>query len=228
VSISFAELATLLGAERLGAGEPNLTDVCQDSRDVHPGALFVARAGGQHDGLHFVADALARGAVAILANAEDGQRLMQGGSSVPCLVVVDPMRSLSLVAERVHGRPSAALKLIGITGTNGKTTTANLLRQCLTTFDQSVATLGTLGLQFGEVSHDTGLTTAQADVISRFLRQVVDQGATHAAMEVSSHALEQGRVDELDFAVAAFSNLTQDHLDYHGTLEHYGAAKALS
>lgn len=228
---TLSQLSTLLlaqGARVEGQGDVVLRDVCQDSRDVLPGALFVARTGQKHAGLGFAADAVARGAVALMVDRGGAEALASNAalSHLPRLVVGDPGRSLGFAAEAVHGKPSSELRLVGITGTNGKTTTASLVGQCLEALGGRVALIGTLGLQFGDELTDVGLTTAQADVVSRFLRRSLAAGATHATMEVSSHALDQGRVDALRFEVAAFSNLTQDHLDYHGTLAAYGEAKA--
>ncbi|HEX2731054.1 MAG TPA: UDP-N-acetylmuramoyl-L-alanyl-D-glutamate--2,6-diaminopimelate ligase [Polyangiaceae bacterium] len=208
--------------ELVGEANPTLLDVCQDSRDVAPGALFVARTGAAFDGSRFISDAIGRGAVAVMQSKGSAA----APNSVANLLVDDAQNALPFAAEFVQGHPSRELGLVGITGTNGKTTTAALLTQCLERLGQPTATIGTLGLAFAGEEYDTGLTTAPSDVVSRFLRRVRDQGATHAAMEVSSHALDQGRVDALSFRVAAFSNLTQDHLDYHKTIEAYAEAKA--
>jgi UDP-N-acetylmuramoyl-L-alanyl-D-glutamate--2,6-diaminopimelate ligase len=199
-----------------------LTDVCQDSRQLESGALYVVRVGERNDGRSFIDAALAAGARAVMA-AHDTEL---PALTVPILRVNDVRRALGFAAEAVHGFPSRSLALVGITGTNGKTTTACLLRQCLELLGHPSASIGTLGFEFAGHVDRSSLTTPEACAVSRFLARVLRQGGTHAAMEVSSHALEQGRVDALRFDVAALTNLTQDHLDYHHTFDRYGSAKA--
>ncbi len=212
----------LVSGSALAEAGPVVLDVCQDSRDVGPGALFVARVGGRVDGMQFAPRAIERGAVAVMT--ESSRRDLE--LPVPVVAVEGIERAIGFAAECVQGRPSHALSLVGITGTNGKTTIASLVRQALAHAGRRCAQLGTLGFEFEGGLAPSGLTTPQADAVSRFLAQVAGKGASHAVMEVSSHALEQGRVDALRFEVAAFTNLTQDHLDYHGSMEAYGAAKA--
>lgn len=207
--------------ELVGSGRARVLDVCQDSREVKPGALFVARRGQHSDGTRFVEAAIGAGAVAVLA--ERGTPVRWG---VPTVLVDDVRRAIGFAAEAVHHEPSRSLSLIGITGTNGKTTTASLLRQCLEQLGHATLQIGTLGFEFAGEHRPGQLTTPEADAVSRALAAARDRGASCAVMEVSSHALEQRRVDALHFDVAAFTNLTQDHLDYHGTLADYGAAKA--
>lgn len=205
-----------------GDGNPHINDVVQDSRAVAPGALFVARRGETTDGASFISGAVEAGAVALLV--EHGTTLPR--VQIPVVSVSDARRALGFAAEAVFGEASRELSLVGITGTNGKTTTCSLLRQCLVALGHPTAQIGTLGFEFDDRVLPGSLTTPEADAVSRFLRSSRNAGATHAAMEVSSHALAQGRVDALCFDVAAFSNLSQDHLDYHGSMEAYGAAKA--
>ncbi len=219
---TLADELSAFDARVLGS-DVRLTDVCQDSRAVTEGALFVARVGDKSDGRAFIAGAVEAGAVAVML--EHGTEVTTP-PGVSILYVSDIRRAMGFAAEAVHGFPSRRLALVGITGTNGKTTTASLVRQCLGKLGHPTAQLGTLGFEFGDDVRSGSLTTPESDAVSRFLAQAVNGGATHAVMEVSSHALDQGRVDALSFSVAAFSNLTQDHLDYHGTLEAYGAAKA--
>ena len=223
--LSLADLARQL--DRVGAltqGDASLcvTDVRQDSREVQSGDLFAARSGSRTSGAAFATDAVRRGAVAILA--ERGSELPALG--VPVLWVDDIRLALALAAEAVHQRPSQSIGVVGITGTNGKTTTASLVRTALGGAEARAASLGTLGFELGEQIVDSSLTTPEADQISRYAARARDAGATHLVMEVSSHALSQARVDALTFAAAAFSNLTQDHLDYHATMEEYAASKA--
>jgi UDP-N-acetylmuramoyl-L-alanyl-D-glutamate--2,6-diaminopimelate ligase len=199
-----------------------VTGVRHDSREVRPGDLFVARRGEKSDGAAHAAEAVARGAVALIA--ERDAELQSLG--VPVLRVSEARRALALSAECVYGSPSRALPVVGITGTNGKTTTAVLVADALARLGARPAALGTLGFSFEGVTREGSHTTPEADDISRLLSTVRERGGTHLVMEVSSHALSQERVAALRFEVAAFSNLSQDHLDFHGTMERYGAEKA--
>ncbi len=224
-SLRLAELARQLdrvGATTRGDVSVRVSDVRQDSREVTAGDLFVARAGSRASGAAFAVDAVRRGAAAVMA--ERGTELPELG--VPVMQVDEIRLALALAAEVVHQRPSQRIGVVGITGTNGKTTTASLVRRALAGAGARAASLGTLGFEFGEDLVDSSLTTPEADQISRYVARASDGGATHLVMEVSSHALSQARVDALTFAVAAFSNLTQDHLDYHTTMEEYAASKA--
>lgn len=223
-------LADLLGvlalagdAPRLvGDGRLSVAGVRQDSRRVEAGDLFVARSGGKVSGAEFAKDAVARGAVALIV--ERGAPLPE--LSVPMIEVADARRALALAAEAVYEHPSRALSLVGITGTNGKTTTSYLVERALSGVGMKPARLGTVGFAFAGESIDSNLTTPEADDISRYAARVRDAGGTHFVMEVSSIALSLERVRGLKFQVAAFSNLTQDHLDFHGTLAEYGETKA--
>lgn len=207
---------------RIGDETVRVLGVRQDSRAVEPGDLFVARKGGAADGNAFVAQALTRGAVALLldetATAPEG---------VPVLRVADPTTALAYAAAAVYGHPGFSLDVIGITGTNGKTTTTHLLRHALdhVAGRPACATIGTVGHTFGALSLPASHTTPEADEIARLLAGFRDRGAEAIAMEVSSHALTLGRVLAVRFRVAAFTNLTHDHLDFHGSLEEYAAAK---
>jgi UDP-N-acetylmuramoyl-L-alanyl-D-glutamate--2,6-diaminopimelate ligase len=198
------------------------TGVRQDSRSVQAGEMFCARSGGRARGADFAADAVKQGAVALLV--ERGEDLPVLG--VPLVVVRDVRRATAFAAELVYGRPSRRLALVGITGTNGKTTTAILVEHALSVLGRKPARLGTLGFSFGGRAEAGSLTTPEADDVSRLLASVVERGGSDFVMEASSHALAQGRVDALAFAVAAFTNLSQDHLDFHESMEAYGASKA--
>lgn len=221
-------VAALLGvlqgeAPRLvGDGEVRVRGVRQDSRRVEAGDLFVARSGGKVSGAQFAADAVGRGAVALIV--ERGADVP--ALNVPMIEVADARRSLALAAEAVYANPSRQLSVIGITGTNGKTTTAWLVERALSGAGAKPARLGTVGFSFAGKNEDSALTTPEADDISRYAAGVRDAGGTHFVMEVSSIALSLERVRGLHFKVAAFSNLTQDHLDFHGSLAEYGEAKA--
>jgi len=222
--ISLGELARELGraGARLSSGAGGrVTDVRQDSRKVGPGDLFAARAGSKSDGTAFVADAVARGAAAVMI--ESGTP--HPDVSVPVIEVTDIRLAISLAAEAVHGFPSRALGVVGITGTNGKTTSSFLTQHAIIAAGGRAARLGTLGFAFEDDVVDSPLTTPEADQVSRYLARVRDHGGTHFVMEASSHALVQCRVEALRFAVAVFTNLTQDHLDFHGDMQSYAAAK---
>jgi len=227
-----------------------VTDVTLDSREVGPGALFLACRGHGHGrdkgnhrhGIEFAAQAAERGARAVIYETpaagetralEAAARLLQrvrqraGQDEDQFVVAVPDLRvHLGNIADRFFGQPSQALHVVGVTGTNGKTTCAWLIAQALSLCGRPAAYIGTLG--FGAAGALRPVTHTTSDVISvhRQLALLRAGGAQAVAMEVSSHALEQGRVDDVRFAAAAFTNLTQDHLDYHGTLQAYGAAKA--
>jgi UDP-N-acetylmuramoyl-L-alanyl-D-glutamate--2,6-diaminopimelate ligase len=209
------------GVEGRVTGSPvqRVTGVQHDSRRVAPGDLFVAVPGQTHDGAGFVGDAVQRGAAAVMA-----ERLLD--IETPQLTVADARVGLANAAELVYGAPTRALPTIGITGTNGKTTTAYLLKQAIEGAHGRAALVGTTGLVIGDVERPSLHTTPEADDISRFAAEAVAEGATHLVLEVSSHGLSLRRVDALRFEVAAFTNLSRDHLDFHGNLERYGESKA--
>jgi UDP-N-acetylmuramoyl-L-alanyl-D-glutamate--2,6-diaminopimelate ligase len=222
------ELGELLGelaafAPQLsGAPSTLIRDVNQDSRCVGPGTLFVARSGRHTDGLRYAPDAERSGAAAIMVAADAELPAL----SCPVVRVRDVPRALGAAAEAVHRHPSRALRLLGITGTNGKTTVAWLVQHALDRMELPCGRIGTLGAELGGHHLDTPLTTPEADAISRSLAWMRDRGAGHAVMEVSSVALATARVEALRFHTAAFTNLTRDHLDFHGTFEAYREAKA--
>jgi UDP-N-acetylmuramoyl-L-alanyl-D-glutamate--2,6-diaminopimelate ligase len=203
-----------------GDGDVVVRGVRHDSRQVEAGDLFVVRRGAAHDGLRFVPDAVGRGAAALAVET------FVDDVDLPQLRVAAPRRALGHLAEAVYGHPTDALTVIGITGTNGKTTTAWILEQALTALGARPAILGTVAGRAPGLSFPAPFTTPEGDALARFARVAVDAGATHLVMEVSSHALDQGRADAVAFDVAAFTNLSQDHLDYHPSMEAYFAAKA--
>ena len=224
VGTSLAGLARALapwGAVVRGDARVCVTGVRQDSRRIEPGELFAARSGGRVSGADFAAAAVARGAAAVLA--EPGA--VPASVGVPVLEVSDVRGALGAAAELVYRTPSKALSLVGITGTNGKTTTSLLVEHALRTLGARPARLGTLGFSFAGVEEEGSLTTPEADDVVRHLASVVERGGTHFVMEVSSHALSLSRVDALTFRVAAFTNLSQDHLDFYPSMAEYGAAK---
>ena len=207
-----------VGGRITGLATQVVSGVQHDSREVTRGDLFVAVAGETHDGVSFVDDALARGAVAVMAE-------QQLSCDVPQITVPDARLALGQAAELVYGAPTSALHTVGITGTNGKTTTGYLLKQALEGASARPALVGTTGLAAPGWETPSLHTTPEGDDISRFARQALDDGATHLVLEVSSHGLAMHRVDALDFEVAAFTNLSRDHLDFHQSMERYGEAK---
>ena len=207
-------------ATSAATGEVLVRGVQQDSRRIEPGDLFVALRGQSSDGAAFASAAVARGAVAVLC--ERGRALTL---TVPT-VEVDAVRlAMARAAARVYGQPSEQLTVVGITGTNGKTTTAHMIGTCLAGCGVHPAVVGTLGYFFEGEEHPSTHTSPEADEIQRVAATLLGQGASHLVMEVSSIALAAERMAEMSFDVAVFTNLTQDHLDYHGTMEAYAAAK---
>jgi UDP-N-acetylmuramoyl-L-alanyl-D-glutamate--2,6-diaminopimelate ligase len=214
------------GIAEIPANETRVNDLTLDSRAARVGSLFFALPGHSGHGLSFAADAVARGASAVLWEpcAEfAAPRLPPNvfGAAIPNL-----SKFVGRIADRFFHSPSSQMRIIGITGTNGKTTCAYLLAQCLEQLGSPAAYIGTIG--WGRPAALTEPTHTTPDVITvhRILAQLRADGVRDVAMEVSSHALDQGRVDAVRFHVAAFTNLTRDHLDYHGTMSAYGAAKA--
>lgn len=209
--------------DAVGAIPAAVRAVVDDSRHVAPGTLFLAVRGTARDGHDFLAAAQDRGAT--IALVEDAAR-----TTLPRLVVRDGRRAAALIASAAFGHPARSLSLVGVTGTSGKTTTVSMLRHLLGTPLQPAASIGTLGVLVGSegtpVPGGSGLTTPGPVEFQRVLRLLADAGVRRVAMEVSSHALEQRRVEGVAFDAAVFTNLSRDHLDYHGTMEAYLAAKA--
>ncbi|HEY0231362.1 MAG TPA: UDP-N-acetylmuramoyl-L-alanyl-D-glutamate--2,6-diaminopimelate ligase [Dokdonella sp.] len=231
-AISVHEL--LQGSTDAGAcGDILVRGLALDSRRVQQGDAFIALAGTQMHGIAFAPMAAARGASIVLAEkARDGTPAStavdypsadEGG--VP-IVWLDGLRDeLGTLAARFFGEPSQTLEVIGVTGTNGKTSTVQLLAQALHLAGRKAATIGTLGAGLYGAIREGERTTPDAIAVQGLLAGFRDAGASHVAMEVSSHALEQGRVNAVAFDLAVFTNLSRDHLDYHGTMQAYGAAK---
>ena len=205
------------------SAELAVTGLVQDSREVAPGDAFVAIAGFGAHGLHFVDAARAAGASAILFEppAPDDLPAPDDAIAVPGL-----RKRMGAMADQFHGQPSASMTTVGVTGTNGKTSTVQLLAQAWTLRGQKAGTVGTLGAGVWPKIVPTGFTTPLVLRLHALLAELRDEGAQAVAMEVSSHALDQGRVDGVHFDVGVFTNLTRDHLDYHGDMASYGAAKA--
>src|SRR5690606_14038337 len=200
-----------------------VTGLVLDSRHVRPGNGFVAIAGFGTHGLHFAGSALADGAAAVLYEPPvpgDVPPPPAGAIAVPGL-----RARMGAMADQVHGRPSAAMSTVAVTGTNGKTSTVQLLAQAWELLGRRAATIGTLGAGLHGQVEPTGFNTPLVLQVHELLAGLRDAGAEAVAMETSSHALDQGRVDAVHFEVGVFTNLTRDHLDYHGDMATYGAAK---
>lgn len=230
-------MTTTLGQLASGCGgtvvPPSAADVRVDGIEINagqvrPGGVFAAvpgtrahgaRYAGQSDGAAVLTDRA--GLDILLADAE-----AEGRAAAPVIVVDDVRAVLGHVAAEIHGHPSRELTVIGVTGTSGKTTTTYLLEGALHAAGHVVGRIGTTGTSIGGHPVPSSLTTPEAPALQRLFRQMVDEGATHVVMEVSSHALSLGRVDGVDFDVTCFLNLSQDHLDFHDTLDEYFAAKA--
>ena len=204
----------------IGRTDLEITGVVSDSREAGPGSLFVAVSGYASDGHRFVAEAAARGAIGIVVN-----RPVEPIGPVTLIQVTDSRQALALLATKFFGHPSSRLRVIGVTGTNGKTTTTYLIRQILKAAGRRVGLLGTIAYEIeGERLRATH-TTPDAPALQRLLTLMADRGIEDVVMEVSSHAMELGRVGGCEFDVVVFTNLSQDHLDFHGTMERYFQAK---
>ena len=209
-----------------GSEEADLSQPRYDSRDVEPGDAFFAIRGYQTDGHKFIEQALDRGASTIVLDdptafsREDAERLR-----VTRILVENSRRALALLSEAVFGNPSSKLRMIGVTGTNGKTTVTNIIKQLLEAHGEKTGLIGTIGITIGNQEIEATHTTPESRDISEYLSRMVREGVRACVMEVSSHALALDRVAALDFDIAVFTNLTQDHLDFHHTMEDYFAAK---
>lgn len=213
-----SELFKGLDVDRRGE-DVAVADVAVDAGAVQPGALLVVWKGQRHDGHEHVPAAMQRGAVAVLC--EHALPL-----TIPHIVARDVHATLAVIARRFFSDPAYDLSLVGVTGTNGKTTVTHLVEGLWQAQGVKTGVIGTLGVRYGGESVVTGLTTPDAVTLTRHLRAMADGGVRGVAMEVSSHALDQKRVDGLRFDVGVWTNLTQDHLDYHHTMDRYGTAKA--
>ena len=197
----------------------DVTGIAYDSRDVVPGHVFVALKGLQTDGSLFVRQAVERGAAAVVAEHTDASL------SVPMVQVKDSRSALAVLASEFYGHPSEKMRVIGITGTNGKTTTAYLVASIFQAAGVRCGVLGTVAYRIGDEVRESIHTTPEAPDVQRMLREMLDRGCGACAMEVSSHALSLRRVDAMTFSAGVFTNLTRDHLDFHGDMDTYFRAK---
>ena len=203
------------------SGDTEITGICYDSRRVRRGDLFVAVRGYESDGHKYIPMAVEKGCAAVLCEEAPG-------ADVPFVLTDDSRLGLALAARSFFGDPSREMKVIGITGTNGKTTTSILIKQILEkTLGAKVGLIGSISNMIGTEEFHAEHTTPESCDLQALFRQMADSGSTHCVMEVSSHSLVLNRVAGVHFAVGIFTNLTQDHLDFHHTMEEYAAAKAL-
>ncbi len=220
-------------ADRIGAvitpadegRETVLTGVTLRSQGAEPGDLFAALPGASSHGGRYASDAVRRGAVAVLTDS-DGLALMGAQASVPVLVRPDPRSVLGELAATVYGNPSRHLRVIGVTGTSGKTTTTYLVEAGLRAAERVAGLIGTVGIRIAGADLPSKLTTPEAPDLQALLALMLEQDIDTVVMEVSSHALSLGRVDGVEFAVGGFTNLSRDHLDFHPTMEEYFDTKA--
>ena len=213
-------LAALPAAKRFGPAGREIAGIACDSRQVRPGWLFVAIPGNKMDGFAFIDDAVTRGAVAVVT-----EQAPPGLKDVTVIRVPNAREALARLASTFYGHPSARLRLIGVTGTNGKTTVTYMIRDILESAGLSCGLIGTVEYRLGSRVIPASRTTPDSLTLQSFLSQMVQSGCASAVMEVSSHALDQERAWGIEFDAAVFTNLTQDHLDYHKTMEAYFEAK---
>lgn len=219
-AVAAHEPFSALRAQSGAFGDADVSSVVYDSRQTVAGSVFVALRGLQADGITFARDAIARGAIAIFAETPPVP-----GVTVPWLQVADARLVLAALSSEFFGRPSERLRLVGITGTNGKTTTSYLIASIFEAAGIRCGRIGTIGYRIGTREFDAPRTTPEAPDLQRMLRDMITQGCGACVMEVSSHALQLRRADFLNFVCGIFTNLTRDHLDFHRDMEEYFAAK---
>lgn len=202
-----------------GSKETDITGLSSDSRTVSPGNLFIAKKGSTYDGTQFISQALNAGAAAILTDIFDPSL------NIPQLIHPDPASLEAKLAARYYGNPSKSLHIVGVTGTKGKTTTTYLIKHLFDHLDFSAGLIGTVETIIGDTHLPSQLTTHDSISNQKWLKEMLQKKCKAAVLEVSSHGLVQGRVDEIEFTQGIFTNLTPDHLDYHHTIEEYAKAK---
>jgi UDP-N-acetylmuramoyl-L-alanyl-D-glutamate--2,6-diaminopimelate ligase len=223
---SFLELG-IPQLQLYGEAATNITGIELDSRVIDPGDLFVAIAGHQRHGVEFVDEAIARGAVAVLTDQSGWVKLSETENSFPIVVIPSARKFLGTMANVVYGRTAERINALGVTGTNGKTTTATMIEAAFIADRRSTGFIGTTGIRIGVSDVPSKRTTPEATTLHGLFAQMGEQSVTDVVMEVSSHALSEDRVGGLHYSVVGFTNLSQDHLDYHHTMEEYFQAKAL-
>jgi UDP-N-acetylmuramoyl-L-alanyl-D-glutamate--2,6-diaminopimelate ligase len=220
-----AEQVGAVLAEGVVVPDIRITGVTLRGQDAQPGDLFAALAGSTAHGGRYIGEAVERGAAAVLTDAA-GAALLDRGLDVPVLIHPDPRSVLGELAATVYGHPSERLRVIGVTGTSGKTTTTYLVEAGLRSAERVAGLSGTVGIRIDGRDQPSALTTPEAPELQALLAAMLEQGVDTVVMEVSSHALTLGRVDGVRFAVGGFTNLSRDHLDFHPTMEDYFDAKA--
>ncbi len=223
MSMQLTELIPFLEAAELsGDGRPMVWDITYDSRKVVPGVIFAAIQGEKSDGHNFVRKAVEAGAAAVLI-----ERPLDFDPGVPAILVSDTKKALGIISAVLHDHPSRKMVLIGITGTNGKTTLTYLLESILRQAGSNPGVIGTVAYRWNNHELPAPNTTPEASDLQQLFSKMAEEGVTHCLMEVSSHGLHRGRLEGCDFDIGVFTNLSQDHLDYHGDLEEYFAAKRI-
>lgn len=217
-----ADLAAAAGGEVIGDGATLITGISYDSRAIVPGDLFVCLPGGYADGHDYAAGAVSAGAAALLVEHRlplDSTQILVGATR----------RELAAVAAAFYGNPGTALTVVGVTGTDGKTTTSAIVDHLLRSAGRRTGVVGTVSVRIADevVDHETRQTTPESADVQRLLRKMVDAGVSHATLEATSHGLDLHRLDHVPFDVAAVTNITSEHLEHHGTVEAYRAAKAI-
>jgi UDP-N-acetylmuramoyl-L-alanyl-D-glutamate--2,6-diaminopimelate ligase len=218
-----SKLATLVSG--VHSGEATVYGVTHDSRSVKNGDLYVALLGANTHGIDFLDEAIASGAVAVASDAHGAAVARE--KDFPVIELLHPRADMAVLAAEVYGHPEKKLTITGVTGTNGKTTTTHILRSIFLDAKKHVGVIGTLGTYLDEEHLPGARTTPESTDLFATLAVMAERGITHVFMEVSSHALALNRVSGIKFDVAIFTNLTQDHLDFHGSMENYFGAKAL-
>ncbi len=223
--VTLTKIAELTSGRLTGDGSKQVTDVSHDSRRAGPGCLFVAVRGGLFDAHKFIPQVVEQGAAGVISELEPAAEGLVDSGRIAWIQVDNVRRAMAQAAAEVHQHPSRELQLVGITGTNGKTTTAYLVASIPEAAGEPVAMTGTVEYRLGREHRKAERTTPEATDMQRMLRQAVEVGCKTAVMECSSQAMDFHRCDGLEYAVAVFSNLTRDHLDYHKTMENYWVAK---
>ena len=218
-----SQLASLVSGKY--SNDIKVFGITHDSRSVQPGDLYVALRGDNNHGIDFMDEAISNGAAAIASDSFGAEIAKQ--QALPVLELVNAREDMALIAAKIYDNPESKLVLTGVTGTNGKTTTTHILRSIFRDAGKHVGVIGTLGTYLDDGYLPGARTTPESTDLYAILALMVERGITHVFMEVSSHALALHRVTGIKFDVAVFTNLTQDHLDFHGSMENYFAAKAL-
>lgn len=220
------ELQTLLTClshyKQTHSGNPIISSIEMDSRQIQNGSLFVCIKGFTVDGHDFILQAIENGASAIIA-----EQNVDTNITVPYIIVGDTKRALAQLADYFYGQPTRKLRLIGVTGTNGKTTTTHIIENIFKANEERTGLIGTMYMKVGNKTVDVKNTTPESLLLQKTFADMVEENVTTAVMEVSSHALDLGRVRGCDYDIAVFTNLSQDHLDYHQTMTEYAQAKGL-